>query len=98
MTTDEQKIARLFGSIGDTFDDQAEALKLAAQIAGGEKGVRERPDSPKLSLEDCLARASRDSIRLGLLSREIESVILTGEGLPKEAEYEATRRMWAASA
>jgi hypothetical protein len=75
MTTDEDKIARLFGAFGDIFDDQADALKLASRIAGGEKGVRESSGGLKPTLEDCLARASRDGIRLGLVSRDIESVM-----------------------
>ena len=98
MTMDEDKIARLFGAFGDIFDDQASALSLASRIAGGEKGVRESPDLPKLRLEDCLARASRDGIRLGLVSRDIESVMRTGKGVTEEVEHEANRRMWAQSA
>ena len=79
MTMDEDKIARLFGAFGDIFDDQASALSLASRIAGGDKGVRESPDGLKLTLEDCHARASRDGMRLAMISREIESVLATGE-------------------
>lgn len=57
------KIGILMGSFGDTFDDQAEALKLAARIAGGEKNVRERFGSPSRARCDGWGVATRSLLR-----------------------------------